>query len=74
MDSASSLLNMSDILGGIIKAVFFGMIISIIGCYKGMKTRGGAKGVGSATTDSVVYSLMAIFVVNYFLSLMLFNR
>ncbi len=74
MDSASSLLTMNDIIGGIIKAVFFGMIISIIGCYKGLKTRGGAKGVGEATTDSVVYSLMAIFVANYFLSLILFKR
>jgi phospholipid/cholesterol/gamma-HCH transport system permease protein len=74
MDSASSLLKMGDILGGLVKAVFFGMIIAIIGCYKGMKTKGGAKGVGEATTDSVVYSLMAIFVVNYFLSLLLFKR
>lgn len=74
MDSASSLLKMSDITGGIIKAVFFGMIISIIGCYRGLKTKGGAKGVGEATTDSVVYSLMTIFIVNYFLSLILFKR
>jgi phospholipid/cholesterol/gamma-HCH transport system permease protein len=74
MDSASSLLKMNDIIGGIIKAVFFGMIISIIGCYRGIKTKGGAKGVGEATTNSVVYSLMAIFVVNYFLSLILFKR
>jgi phospholipid/cholesterol/gamma-HCH transport system permease protein len=65
---------MNDITGGIIKAVFFGMIISIIGCFKGMKTTGGAKGVGEATTNSVVYSLMAIFVTNYFLSLILFKR
>jgi len=74
MDSASSFLKMGDISGGIIKAIFFGMIISIIGCYKGIKTTGGAKGVGEATTNSVVYSLMAIFVVNYFLSLILFKR
>lgn len=74
MDSASSLLSMNDIVGGIIKAVFFGMIISIIGCFKGIKTKGGAKGVGESTTDSVVYSLMAIFVMNYFLSLVLFKR
>ena len=74
IDSASQLLKLNDITGGIIKAVFFGMIISIIGCYKGLKTKGGAKGVGESTTDSVVYSLMAIFIVNYFLSLVLFKR
>lgn len=74
MDSASSLLKMNDIIGGVVKAVFFGMIISIIGCFRGLKTRGGAKGVGESTTNSVVYSLMAIFIVNYFLSLLLFKR
>ena len=74
MDSASSFLSMNDITGGIIKAVFFGMIISVIGCYMGLKTKGGAKGVGEATTNSVVYSLMAIFVANYFMSLILFKR
>jgi len=74
MDSASTLLKMNDITGGIIKAVFFGMIISIIGCFRGLRTRGGARGVGEATTNSVVYSLMAIFIVNYFLSLILFKR
>ena len=74
MDSASSLLTLNDITGGVIKAFFFGMIISIIGCYRGLKTKGGARGVGEATTDAVVYSLMAIFVVNYFLSLVLFKR
>jgi len=74
MDSASSLLKMSDIVGGVVKAFFFGMVISIIGCYRGLHTKGGAKGVGEATTNSVVYSLMAIFIMNYFLSLVLFKR
>lgn len=73
MDSASMYIKSRDIYGGIIKSIFFGMIISIICCYKGMKTRGGAKGVGASTTDAVVYSLMSIFVVNYFLSLLLFK-
>jgi phospholipid/cholesterol/gamma-HCH transport system permease protein len=74
LDSASSFLSMNDITGGIIKALVFGMIISIIGCYMGLKTKGGARGVGEATTNSVVYSLMAIFVANYFMSLILFKR
>lgn len=74
MESASQLLTVNDILGGILKAVFFGMIISLIGCQRGLKTNGGAKGVGEATTNSVVNSLMAIFIVNYFLSMLLFKR
>jgi phospholipid/cholesterol/gamma-HCH transport system permease protein len=73
-DSASSFLAMNDIVGGLIKAVFFGMIISIVGCFKGLKTSGGAKGVGESTTSSVVTALLTIFVVNYFLSLILFKR
>ena len=74
VDSANSLLSLSDITGGIIKAVFFGMIIAIVGCYMGLRTKGGAKGVGESTTGSVVTSLLSIFVVNYFLSLILFKR
>jgi len=74
VDSASSLLSISDVTGGIFKAFFFGMIISIVGCFMGLKTRGGAGGVGKSTTDSVVTSLLAIFIVNYFLSVMLFKR
>ena len=74
IDSASSLLTLNDIIGGIVKALFFGAAISIIGCYRGLHTKGGAKGVGEATTNSVVYSLMSIFVMNYFLSLVLFKR
>ena len=74
MDSASAFLTTNDIIGGIIKAFFFGMIISIVGCYMGLKTKGGAKGVGESTTNSVVMSLVAIFVVNYFLSIIIFKR
>ena len=74
LDSASSYLSMGDVTGGIIKAVFFGMIISIVGCFMGLKASGGAKGVGESTTRSVVTSLLAIIVVNYFLSIILFKR
>lgn len=73
MDAASSFLKMKDIFGGLLKSFFFGMIIAIVGCFRGLSARGGAKGVGVATTNSVVTSLMAIFVVNYFLSLLLFK-
>jgi phospholipid/cholesterol/gamma-HCH transport system permease protein len=74
MESASQLMDMNDIIGGILKAVVFGMLIALIGCQRGLKTSGGAKGVGEATTNAVVYSLMAIFVTNYFLSLLFFQR
>jgi len=62
----------SDISGGLIKAAVFGLILSWIGCYKGFNTRGGAKGVGSATTKSVVTSSIMILIANYFLTALLF--
>lgn len=63
----------ADITGGIVKAVFFGGIIAIIGCYKGLTAGQGAEGVGKATTGSVVSSIVMIFITNYFLSLLLYR-
>lgn len=73
MNSAQQLMKYSDVYGGVFKSLIFGMIISVIACSKGLHTKGGAKGVGEATTSSVVASLMALFVVNYFLSVLLFK-
>lgn len=61
-----------DILGGMIKGLFFGGIVAIIGCYKGMGAKQGAEGVGVATTASVVLSIILIFIFNYVLSFLLF--
>lgn len=63
----------NDIMGGLVKAMFFGGIIAIIGCYKGLTTGEGAEGVGRATTASVVSSIILIFISNYFLSLVLYR-
>ena len=60
-----------DIRGGLIKACFFGLILTWVGCYKGYNTRGGARGVGISTTQSVVLSSIMILVSNYFLTKML---
>lgn len=49
-----------DVWTGLIKSFVFGMTISIIGCYMGLNTRGGAEGVGKATTLSVVTSFVLI--------------
>ncbi|HWR09152.1 ABC transporter permease [Sporomusa sp.] len=62
-----------DIIGGMIKAMFFGAIVAIIGCHKGLTTAQGAEGVGQATTGSVVLSITLIFVSNYFLSVLLYR-
>lgn len=63
----------NDITGGLVKAMVFGAIIAIIGCYKGLTTGEGAEGVGRATTGSVVSSIIIIFISNYFLSLLLYR-
>lgn len=63
----------TDLTGGLIKSMFFGAIIALIGCYKGLTTAQGAEGVGKATTGSVVASIILIFVSNYFLSLVLYR-
>ncbi|HTY13105.1 MAG TPA: ABC transporter permease [Candidatus Omnitrophota bacterium] len=73
INSAQQLLVFNDIYGGIFKSFIFGMIISVIACNKGLRTQGGAKGVGEATTSAVVSSLIALFIANYFLSVMLFK-
>lgn len=49
-----------DVWTGLIKSVAFAMTISMIGCYMGLKTKGGAEGVGRATTLSVVTSFILI--------------
>jgi phospholipid/cholesterol/gamma-HCH transport system permease protein len=66
-------LEMQDIYNGLIKAFFFGAALTLISCYKGFYTRGGAEGVGKATTGAVVLSFMTILVSDYFLSAWLFE-
>ena len=59
---------LTDIYSGIIKAFIFGYVISAIGTYMGFITKGGAKGVGEATTKAVVYAAVSVFVLNYLIS------
>lgn len=65
-------LELDDIYSGITKAAVFGMIISIVGCYKGFYAAGGAEGVGRATTGAVVVSMMLILIANYFITALWF--
>jgi len=64
-------LTFAELFKGLIKAMFFGATVSIIGCYKGFKTTGGAEGVGRYTTQSVVLSFILIIVFDYFLTRLL---
>ncbi len=63
-------INSTDILQGLVKALVFGIIISIISCYFGYNANGGAEGVGRATTISVVTSSVLILTSTYFITAM----
>ena len=65
-------IQMGDVTSGLIKAAFFGFIITSMGCYHGFNSKGGAQGVGKATTYAVVSSSILILVANYFLTALLF--
>ncbi|MGE0206589.1 MAG: MlaE family ABC transporter permease [Candidatus Babeliales bacterium] len=66
-------IDLFDIISGLIKSAFFGLIFSWVGCYKGYKTYGGAQGVGKATTQTVVLASVMILIANYFLTALLFG-
>jgi len=51
--------------------VFFGIVIALVGCYKGYHAKGGARGVGMATTQAVVIGSISIFVLDYILTTIL---
>lgn len=62
-----------DVFSGIVKGFVFGVIIITISCYRGMATRGGAAGVGRATTNSVVICYSVILIGNFLLTVALNN-
>lgn len=65
-------MDLDDLMSGLIKAAVFGLIISVVGCQKGYFTRGGAEGVGRATTRAVVAASIAILISDFFLTKILF--
>jgi phospholipid/cholesterol/gamma-HCH transport system permease protein len=72
--SARQALPFGDVLRGLLKSVFFAVIVAIIGAYQGLQTRGGAAGVGKSTTGAVVTAIILIFVFNFVLSYLLFGH
>src|SRR5213594_1390013 len=57
-----------DFLTGIGKSVFFGVIVTLIGCYNGLNTQGGTEGLGRATTATVVHVTMGVIVSDFFIT------
>jgi len=68
INGIKNFVELEDITGGLTKAAVFGLILTWVGAYKGFFTHGGARGVGIATTESVVVSSVLILVFNYFLT------
>jgi phospholipid/cholesterol/gamma-HCH transport system permease protein len=71
MDDIFTYLDTADFLHGFIKTFFFAFMIASVSCYKGLNTRGGAEGVGKATTEAVVASMVLVLVMDYFISALL---
>ena len=62
-----------DVVSGLVKAAAFGFLVSLMGCYHGYSSRGGAQGVGAATTNAVVGAAILILILNYLISQMFFG-
>ena len=69
-----NILTTIDIVAGLVKAAVFGLLIALMGCYHGYNSRGGAQGVGSATTSAVVAASILILAFDYVLTELFFAR
>src|SRR6185437_9954467 len=67
-------LTYDDVSSGLIKAAVFGFIIALMGCYNGFHSKGGAQGVGQATTNAVVSASILILAANYILTSVIFSH
>ena len=72
IDKMIKFVELNDIYNGLVKAAVFGIILSIVSCYKGFYTKGGAEGVGRSTTEAVVVSSVTILVTDYILTSFMF--
>jgi phospholipid/cholesterol/gamma-HCH transport system permease protein len=73
LKNTADFLETDDVTSGLIKAAVFGFIIALMGCYHGFNSKGGAQGVGRATTNAVVSSAILILAANFVLTSLLFQ-
>jgi phospholipid/cholesterol/gamma-HCH transport system permease protein len=71
LESARTFVTERDMIKGLVKTIWFGFTIAVIACHQGLKTEGGAVGVGRSTTRSVVLCVMLIFISDFFLAQLL---
>jgi phospholipid/cholesterol/gamma-HCH transport system permease protein len=74
VENTVNFVRMNDVGSGLAKAAVFGFLISLMGCYQGYNSKGGAQGVGSATTLAVVTASILILAFDYVLTEMFFAR
>jgi phospholipid/cholesterol/gamma-HCH transport system permease protein len=67
-------LESEDVISGLVKAGAFGFLVTLMGCYHGYNSRGGAQGVGAATTAAVVSASILILCFDYILTEMFFAK
>lgn len=73
LQNTADFLRTDDVVSGLIKSAVFGFLISLMGCYTGYHSKGGAQGVGAATTYAVVSASVLILMFDYILSALLFS-
>lgn len=74
LQNTINFIRFTDVFSGLVKAAVFGFIITLMGCYHGFHSRGGAQGVGQATTHAVVSASILILLVDYVLTEAFFAR
>ena len=67
-------LELSDVISGLVKASVFGLLVTLMGCYHGYNSKGGAQGVGTATTNAVVSASILILCFDYILTELFFTK
>ena len=73
LQSTWDFMEAEDLISGLVKAAVFGFIVTLMGCYYGYNSRGGAQGVGAATTNAVVTASILILCFDYLLTEMFFS-
>ncbi len=73
IDNTLNQVTSTDFLTGLLKAAIFGLMLSAIACYNGLRVSGGAAGVGRATTDTVVQTIVAVIVADFLFTMLFYQ-
>jgi phospholipid/cholesterol/gamma-HCH transport system permease protein len=63
---------LKDLLSGLFKSAIFGVLVCVVSCHEGLRTRGGAEGVGRSTMQAVVASFITIVLADFFFTLLFY--